>query len=36
MVEIKKELSIKDKVEIVCLIITALASVIQAISTIIK
>lgn len=36
MVEIKKELSIKDKIEIACLIITTLASVIQAIAIIVQ
>lgn len=36
MVKIKKELPLKDKVEIVCLIITALAGVIQTIATVFK
>lgn len=32
MVEIKKELTIKEKIELACLIITALADVVTAIA----
>lgn len=36
MVEIKKELTIKEKVELICLVITAVASLVQAVASILK
>lgn len=36
MVEIKKELTTKEKVELICLVLTAAANVVTAIATILK
>ena len=36
MVEIKKELTIKEKVELICLVITAITSLVQAVASILK